>query len=58
MKKITRRVAALLCAIVLLITSASALSVEDARELLEDLYVDELPPVPTPPPHWRSCSPL
>ena len=44
MKKITRRVAALLCAIVLLITSASALSVEDARELLEDLYVDELPP--------------
>lgn len=44
MKKITRRIAALLCAAVLLITSASALSVEDARELLEDLYVDELPP--------------
>ena len=33
MKKITRRIAALLCAAVLLITSASALSVEDAREL-------------------------
>ncbi len=44
MKKFIRRAAALLCAAVLLMTSASALSVEDARELLEDLYIDELPP--------------
>ena len=44
MKPILRRLCALLCALTMLISSAAALSVEDARELLQTLYVDELPP--------------
>ena len=42
-KRILRCVTAGCCILALLITSAAALSVEDARALLEDAYVDELP---------------
>lgn len=44
MKKLIRPLAALLCAALLLSVPAAALSVEEARELLEELYVDELSP--------------
>lgn len=44
MKQILRRLCALLCVLSVLITSAAALSVEEARSLLEELYVDELSP--------------
>ena len=43
-KRFLRRLAATCCALALLMTSAAALSVEDARALLEDNYVDALPP--------------
>ena len=43
MKRITRRLCAVLCALTLCLTSVSALSVEDALRLLEDNYVDPLP---------------
>jgi len=44
MKRLLRRLCALLCAVALTVSSAAALSVEEARELLEELYVDQLPP--------------
>ena len=44
MKQIIRRLSALLCVLALCLTSASALSVEDAIRLLEANYVDALPP--------------
>ena len=43
MKRITRRLCAVLCALTLCLTSVSALSVEDALHLLEENYVDPLP---------------
>lgn len=43
MKKIIRRLGALLCAVVMCLTCVSALSVEEAIELLEAFYVSELP---------------
>ena len=43
MKRITRRLCAVLCALALCLTSVSALSVEDALHLLEENYVDPLP---------------
>ena len=43
MKKIFRRLAAVVCAAALCLTPASALSVEQAIDLLETYYVDELP---------------
>ena len=43
MKRITRRLCAVLCALTLCLTSVSALSVEDALRLLEENYVDPLP---------------
>ena len=43
MKRIIRRLSALLCVLALCLTSASALSVEDALRLLEANYVDVLP---------------
>ena len=43
MRALFRRLCALGCAAVMLITSAAALSVEDARKLLEEKYVDPLP---------------
>lgn len=43
MKRMTRRLCALLCALALCLTSVSALSVEDALRLLEEHYVDPLP---------------
>ena len=42
-KTFLRRLAAVCCVLALLVTSAAALSVEDARALLEETYVDELP---------------
>ena len=39
-----RRLMATVCVLALLVTSAAALSVEDARTLLEETYVDALPP--------------
>ena len=44
MKRIIRRLSALLCILALCLTSADALSVEDAVRLLEANYVDVLPP--------------
>jgi len=43
MKALTRRLCAVLCALTLCLTSVSALSVEDALQLLEKNYVDPLP---------------
>lgn len=43
MKHPIRRLCAVLCAAVLLTSSASALSVKDARALLEEYYIDPLP---------------
>lgn len=43
MKQLFRRLTAALCTLALCLTSASALSVEDALRLLEDNYVDPLP---------------
>ncbi len=43
MKKLFYRISALLCAFALCLTSAHALSVEDALKLLEANYVDKLP---------------
>jgi len=43
MRALFRRLCALFCAAVMLITSAAALSVEDARKLLEEEFVDPLP---------------
>lgn len=43
MRKLFRRLSALLCVFALCITSASALSVEDALKLLETDYVGEIP---------------
>ena len=43
MKRIIRRLSALLCVLSLCLTPASALSVDDAITLLEIAYVDELP---------------
>ena len=43
MKRIIRRLCAVLCALALCLTSVSALSVEDALHLLEENYVDPLP---------------
>ena len=43
MKKILRRLCAILCVCAMLVTSAAALSVEDALTLLEERYVNELP---------------
>ena len=42
-KPCLRRLAVTCCVLALLVTSAAALSVEDARTLLEETYVDELP---------------
>ena len=42
-KTFLRRLAATCCVLALLVTSAAALSVEDARALLEETYVDALP---------------
>ena len=44
MKRIIRRLSALLCVLALCLTPAGALSVEDAVKLLEANYVDALPP--------------
>jgi len=44
MKKMLHRLVATLCVLALCLTSASALSVEDALRLLEENYVGELPP--------------
>ena len=44
MKKLFRRLTVVLCSLALCLTSASALSVEQAIELLEENYVDTLPP--------------
>ena len=44
MKKLFHRLVATLCVLALCLTSASALSVEDALRLLEENYVGELPP--------------
>ena len=44
MKKLLRRLTVTLCSLALCLTSASALSVEQAIELLEENYVDTLPP--------------
>ena len=43
MKRLFRRLTAAICTLALCLTSASALSVEDAIQLLEDNYVDKLP---------------
>lgn len=43
MKTIVRRVSAVLAALLLLVTSASALSVDQALELLEDNYLRDIP---------------
>lgn len=43
-RRFLRLLSAWCCVLALLVTSAAALSVEDARTLLEDTYVDELPP--------------
>ncbi len=43
MKSLFRRLCAMLCVTAMLITSAAALSVEDARKLLEERFVDPLP---------------
>ena len=43
MKKTIQRLTAALCTAALLMTSAAALSVEEAREILQDGYVDRLP---------------
>ena len=42
-KAFLRQLAAVCCVLALLVTSAAALSVEDARGLLEEVYVDPLP---------------
>lgn len=42
-KSFLRRLIAICCMSALLITSAAALSVEDARDLLKEIYVDPLP---------------
>lgn len=44
MKKLFRRLAAVLCVLALCLTPVSALSVEEAIGLLEQNYIDELPP--------------
>ena len=44
MKKSLRFMAVLALIFSLLATPVSALSVEDARDLLEEFYIDELPP--------------
>lgn len=44
MKKILCRLCAAVCVCAMLVTSAAALSVEDALDLLEQSYVNELPP--------------
>jgi len=44
MKLFFRRLAAACCALCLLATSALALSTDEARALLEERYIDELPP--------------
>lgn len=43
MKKLLNRLLAAICTAGLLLSAASALTVEQAVELLEDYYVDELP---------------
>ena len=43
MKALLRRLCALLCICALLITPASALSVENALDLLEQTYVNDIP---------------
>ena len=43
MKRLFRRLTAAICTLALCLTSACALSVEDAIQLLEDNYVDKLP---------------
>lgn len=43
MKKLVRQLATVFCVLVLCLTPAFALSVEDALALLEELYVDPLP---------------
>ena len=44
MKRLLRRLCAVVCICAMLVTSAAALSIEDALALLEQSYVNELPP--------------